>query len=145
MKRLFLSLACLVLASTAAFADKDVAITTDQLPQTSQQFIKTYFGEIQVSYAKMETELFDKNYEVVFVNGSKVEFNKQGEWKDVDCKYAEVPAGIVPQKIQEFLTKNHPTAKVIEIDKDSRDYELKLNNRIELKFDINENFMGYDD
>ncbi len=145
MKRLFLSLACLVFMSTAAFADKDVAITTEQLPQTAQQFIKQYFSDTQVSYAKMESEMFDKSYEVIFVNGCKVEFDAKGEWKDVDCKYAEVPAGIVPQKIQEFIAKNQPNTKVVEIDRDKRDYELKLSNRVELKFDLKENFMGYDD
>jgi hypothetical protein len=133
------------LVSTAAFAGKDKAITVDQLPQTARQFIKEYFAAIEVSYAKMESEVFDKSYEVILVNGCKVEFDKKGEWTDVDCKYSEVPAGIVPQKIQEFITKNQPSAKVIEIDRDSRDYELKLDNRVELKFDLKENFMGYDD
>ena len=145
MKRIIFSLACLMLISTAAFADKDVAITVDQLPTASQQFINKYFADTEVSYAKMEKEIFDRSYEVIFVNGCKVEFDKQGEWTDVDCKYAEVPAGIVPQKIQEFVTKNHVGAKVIEIDKDTRDYELKLNSKVELKFDLKENFMGYDD
>lgn len=145
MKKLFLSLTCLVLVSTVSFADSDRAIAVNQLPQAAQQLIKNYFADIEISYAKMETELFDKSYEVIFVNGNKVEFDKKGEWTDVDCKYTEVPVGIVPQKIQDFITKNHPNTKVIEIDKDSRDYELKLSNRVELKFDRNENFIGYDD
>lgn len=145
MKRLFLSIVCLTLLGTVAFAGNDKPITVDQLPQTVQQFIKKYFADTEVSYAKVESEIFDKSYEVIFVNGCKVEFNKQGEWTDVDCKYAEVPAGIVPQKIQEFVAKNHPNTKVIEIDKDKRDYELKLSSRVELKFDLQENFMGYDD
>jgi hypothetical protein len=145
MKRFFVVLVSLVLISNAAFAGKDKAITIDQLPQTAQQLIKKYFSNTEVSYAKMETDVFDKSYEVIFVNGCKVEFDKKGEWKEVNCKYAEVPAGIVPSKIQEFLTKNHSNAKVLEIDKDKRDYELKLNNGIELRFDLKENFMGYDD
>jgi len=145
MKKCFLVLVSLVLISNAAFAGKDKAITTDQLPQAAQQLIKEYFANTEVSYAKMETDVFDKSYEVIFVNGCKIEFDKKGEWKDVDCKYAEVPAGIIPSKIQEFLTKRHSNAKVLEIDKDKRDYELKLNNGIELRFDLKENFMGYDD
>ena len=145
MRKLILSLTCLFLASTMAFADNDIAISVSQLPQPAQQFINKYFSGVEVSYAKMESELFDKSYDVVFVNGCKVEFDKKGEWKDVDCKYAEVPAGIVPQKIQEFITQNHPNTKVVEIDKDKLDYEVKLSSRVELKFDLNGNFMRYDD
>ena len=33
---------------------------------------------VEVSYAKVDEELFDKDYKVVFVNGSKVEFAKDG-------------------------------------------------------------------
>ncbi len=145
MKKLFLSLTCLVLVSTASFADDDRAISVNQLPQTAQQFIQSYFVDVEISYAKMESELFDKSYEIIFVNGNKVEFDKNGKWTDIDCKYTEVPIGIVPQKIQDFIAKNHPNTKVIEIDKDRWDYDLKLNNRIELRFDLNENFIGFDD
>jgi hypothetical protein len=47
----------------------------------------------------------------VFVNGAKVEFTKNGEWKDVECKYGEVPAAIVPQQIRDYVAKNYPDRK----------------------------------
>lgn len=59
----------------------------------------------------MDEELFDKDYKVVFVNGAKVEFAKNGEWKDVECKYGEVPAAIVPQQIRDYVTKNYPKTR----------------------------------
>lgn len=55
---------------------------------------------------------------MVFVNGSKVEFAKDGAWKEVDCKYGEVPAAIVPQQIRDYVAKNFAGRKIVSIDRD---------------------------
>lgn len=135
---------CFVAVTAMAYAGNDKPIQTNELPQKAQQFIKQHFKDIDVSYAKMENELFDKNYEVVFVDGSKVEFKKNGEWKEVDCSYAHVPEAIVPKAIQHYVKNKHASQSILKIDRDSRDYEVKLNNGLELKFDLKGNFIGLD-
>jgi sRNA-binding protein len=127
------------------FADNDKPITVDQLPATAKQFITTYFSGAKVSLAKMETEIFDKSYEVVFTDGNKVEFNSKGEWKDVDCKFTQVPERIVPQQIKTYVVTNYKDVKIVEIDRDRRDYEVKLSNGLELKFDLKFNLIDIDD
>jgi len=128
-----------------AKADDDRPISVDQLPAKSQQFIQNYFKDIDVSYAKVESDLFEKSYEVRFVNGSKVEFEKNGRWDNVDCNKEKVPAGIVPKQIEDFVSKNHPNQVIVKIDRDKRDYEIELKNGIEIKFDLKFNVIGYDD
>ena len=44
------------------------------MPQTAQTFIKTHFPDNKVAMAKMETDWFDKSYDVIFTNGDKLEF-----------------------------------------------------------------------
>jgi len=102
MKKLMMILAgtALMVTSAPAFAGNDRPIAVGELPATAQQFIKAHFAGVEVSLSKVDEELFDKDYKVVFVNGAKVEFTKNGEWKDVECKYGEVPAAIVPQHIR---------------------------------------------
>ena len=99
MKKLMMILAgaALLATSAPAFAGNDRPIAVGELPAVSQEFIKTHFAGVEVSFSKVDEELFDKDYKVVFVNGAKVEFAKNGEWKDVECKYGEVPAAIVPR------------------------------------------------
>ncbi|MDR1895394.1 MAG: PepSY-like domain-containing protein [Prevotellaceae bacterium] len=143
MKKISLLLVCFAI-TTAAFADKDKAISVDKLPAGAKQFIETHFAASKVALAKVETDFMDKTYKVVFVDGSKVEFNRKGEWKDVDCKYSQVPSAIIPQKIREYVIANHPDAKIIEIDRDRRDYEIKLHNGLELKFDLKFNLIDID-
>ena len=42
------------------------------------------------------------------------------------------------------IRKNFADSKVISVDKDTREYEVKLNNDLELKFDRNGNFKKFD-
>ncbi len=144
MKRIILLSVSLMMMTTAVFADNDKPITVDQLPGAAKQFIEKYFSNVKVSFAKMETEMFDKSYEVVFADGSKVEFDKKGDWKDVDCKFTQVPDGIVPQQIKNYVATNHAGAKILDIERDSRDYEVALNNGFELKFDLKFNLIDID-
>ncbi len=123
MKKFTILLASLAVmaSSVPAFAGKDRIITVGELPAVAQQFVQTHFKAVEVSYAKVDEELFDKDYKVVFVNGSKVEFAKDGAWKEVDCKYGEVPAA------------------------DKRDWEVKLDNGLDLKFDLQFRLIEIDD
>ena len=120
MKKFTILLASLAVmaSSVPAFAGKDRIITVGELPAVAQQFVQTHFKAVEVSYAKVDEELFDKDYKVVFVNGSKVEFAKDGAWKEVDCKYGEVPAAIVPQQIRDSVAKNFAGRKIVSIDRD---------------------------
>ena len=147
MKKFTIILASLALmASTlTAFAGNDRIITVAELPAGSQQFIKAHFAGVEVSYAKVDEEMFDKDYKVVFVNGSKVEFAKDGAWKEVDCKYGEVPAAIVPQQIRDYVAKNFAGRKIVSIDRDKRDWEVKLDNGLDLKFDLHFRLIEIDD
>ena len=147
MKKLtiiFVSLA-LMASTLTAFAGNDRIITVAELPAVSQQFIKTHFAGVEVSYVKVDEEMFDKDYKVVFVNGSKVEFAKDGAWKEVDCKYGEVPAAIVPQQIRDYVAKNFAGRKIVSIDRDKRDWEVKLDNGLDLKFDLQFRLIEIDD
>ena len=65
--------------------------------------------------------------------------------KDVECKYGEVPAAIVPQQIRDYVAKNYPDRKVTAIDRDRRDYEVELDNGLDLKFDLKFRLIDIDD
>ena len=102
--------------------------------QTAQQFIKKYFGDRKVAFAKEESD-FRKSYEIAFKNGDKIEFDRKGEWTDIDCKYSAVPTGIIPAPIAKYVADNYPDNKIVQIERDTRSTEVKLDNRMEIKFD----------
>ena len=62
----------------------------------------------------------------------------------IKCKHSQVPAAVVPQAIQKFVTDRYPDAKIISLEKDRYSYEVKLNNRWEIKFDTKFNVIDMD-
>lgn len=67
------------------------------------------------------------------------------ELKEINCKYSAVPAGVIPAQILKYVSENYPDAKVLKIERDKKDYEVKLSNRWELKFDLQFNLIDIDD
>lgn len=126
-------------------ADEGKLISKEQLPTKALQFIKNFFVAEQISYAKEEEGFFNKEYDVIFTTGNKIEFNKRGEWLKVECQKEAVPAGIVPEKINAQIKQHHPNLQIIKIEFDSKDYEVKLNNGLELKFNKKMQLIGFDD
>ena len=123
MKKFTILLASLAVmaSSVPAFAGKDRIITVGELPAVAQQFVQTHFKAVEV------------------------EFAKDGAWKEVDCKYGEVPAAIVPQQIRDYVAKNFAGRKIVSIDRDKRDWEVKLDNGLDLKFDLHFRLIEIDD
>ena len=130
--------------AAVAMADNDTPVQVAQLPATAQNFIQKYFNDVQVLYAKQENDIV-KSYEVVFVNGSKLEFDARGDWTEVDCKHGVVPDGIVPRQLRNYVDKNHPGQRIVAVSRDARGYEVDLNNGLELKFNRNYRLIDMDD
>ena len=77
-------------------------------------------------------------------DSNKVEFGKNGNWEEVNCKYTSVPTAIIPTTIQKYVTTNYPDTRVLKIERDKKEYEVQLSNRVELKFDLKFNLIDID-
>ena len=65
--------------------------------------------------------------------------------EEIDCKYGEVPSGIVPQPIRVYVEKHFPGRRIACLERDRRDYEIELDNGFELKFDLDFRLIDFDD
>ena len=115
-KILFAIVAIFTLGVSNVSADNDKLVTKSELPVQTQQFIDSHFANVKLTYAKLERDFFERSYEVVLADGTKLEFTSKGEWKEVDCRYDEVPAAIIPQAIKEYVSSNYPGEKVLKIE-----------------------------
>lgn len=134
MKKLVLALVCLFIMQSLAWAEDDKPIQLNQLPQVAQTFIQQHFPTHKVAMAKLESEWFDKSYDVIFTNGDKVEFDKKGEWTEVNCRYSEVPGKVVPDAIHQYVSSHYPNTKLLRIERDKHEYEVKLSDGWEITF-----------
>ena len=124
---------CCFMVCNHALADNNRPVTLKQMPATAQQLILKHFPSAEIILSTVEGYMLDKNYDVVFKNGDKIEFNRNGECTNINCK-GGIPAGIVPEQIAIYIQAQYPDAKVISIEKDDRHYDVKLSNRVELTF-----------
>ena len=137
MKKIFLTLACVCALVATACADNYLSILQEQLPEKAQTFLSTYFPEMEISLVHKETDVTVLNYDVIFTNGYKVEFDRKGNWTEVDCSTHPVPAGIVPSAITKVVEARYPDAQVTKIERDHREIDVQLSNRVELTFNKN--------
>ena len=122
-------------------ADNDQVITFDRLPATAQTMLKQNFSD---KVPLVITADWD-DYKVMYTNGDKVEFDKKGNWRDIECKGSQVPASLIPAEIAASVSSKFPGAVVTEIDQARRGYSVKLSNGLELEYNRNFQIVELDD
>ncbi|MBR2976447.1 MAG: PepSY-like domain-containing protein, partial [Alistipes sp.] len=84
-------------------------------------------------------------YTVVFVSGTKLDFDDDGKWLEVNCRYSEVPAAIVPNQISDYVKSYYPKSKITEIKRERNEWEVKLTGGLELTFNSSFRLTDMDD
>ena len=83
-----------------------------------------------------------KSYEVVFTNGDKVEFDRDGRWKEISCKQSSVPPALVPAAISRYVKSHYAGRRIVKLERDRKEFEVNLDNGVEITF--NKNFQVTD-
>lgn len=120
--------------SAPASADKDTPITLNQLPAAAQQMVKTHFAGKKVALAKHDKDLTDKSYDVIFTDGTKLEFDRNGKWTEISCPNGQVPAALIPAAITQYVKSHYASAIIVKIERDKRETEVKLADGMEITF-----------
>ena len=124
-----LLLVAMMVMSFSAKADHDQVITFDQMPEVAQALHKQYFaGKVPL----VVTVDWD-DYTIRYESGEKVEFDKQGNWKEIDCRASQVPVELIPEEIKANIAATFPGTIILKIDRNRRGYEVKLNNGLEVE------------
>lgn len=144
MKRIVIMLASIMALATVVKAD-DRPVTYDQLPQPAKTFISTYYPAEKVSFATKDDDLIRPDYHVVLANGVKVQFENDGRLEKIEVRNGVVPEGIVPVQIMESVKAHYPDAGVTEYEIGRKTYEIRLSNRLELKYNRNFHVIEIDD
>lgn len=139
----FVALVCMMMQSVSSFAD-DRVIPVEQLPAQAKTFIQNTFPGQTISYATIDRGV-RKTYEVHLDNGIEVEFDKNGTWDKVVCKFSAVPQNLVPAAIANYVKTHFPGTQIVKIDKERYGYEIELSNDLELKFNKKGVLMNIDD
>jgi hypothetical protein len=144
MKKIFVTFA-FVLASLTIMQANDKAVTFDKLPKKAQEFVKQYYPNEKVSYASVDDDIIAPDYQVALVGGVMLQFEHSGKLDSIETRNGNIPAGIIPERIIATAKEHFPDAIIIGYDPERRSYEIKLSNRMEMKFDSSCNLVEIDD
>lgn len=145
MQKFFLLLVISILAITPIMADNDKIITREELPEKAQLFLTKHFAGVELIYAKAERDMgIITSYDILLEGNVKVEFNRSGEWTNVDCERGQVPDSVLPQGVLDYVSNKFAKAYVVEIERGRMGYEVKLSNDLDLDFDKNCKFLRVD-
>lgn len=132
---ILLAICVLAPANAKDMAERDKAVSMNELPMKAQTFIKSYFGDKKISYAKMEKEWFEKSYTVHFTDGTKIEFTGNGEVEEMGGRRIALPKGAVPQGIVKYTDEFYPNAQIWNVNHDDKAWMVRLSSGVKIKFD----------
>jgi hypothetical protein len=138
----------LAVATTLLACEKEKIITAGEQPVAVETFIETHFPGVEVTAIVREKEGLDVDYTVYMANGFEIDFTKSGDWDDVDGRTLPIPESILallPKTLTEYVTGTFPNLWIVEVNQERYGYEIGLPNGLDLAFDSNGRFIGWDD
>ena len=119
---------CLTMLLTTACVD-------EKIPPQSKAFIDKYFPNSTVVLAEMDDDDVEgKEYCVLLNDGTKIEFDLQGEWKRVGRNKTGVPSTLVPKSILQYVRTNYPKEVITKLCKKPYGFKIELSNDEDVRF-----------
>ena len=113
-----------------------------KIPARSKAFIDQFFPESSVVIVEMEEDGDGlEEYEVWLNDGTKIDFDLQGEWKVVARKKTGVPLSLIPQQIKDFVKTKYPNNVITKFSRKDYGYKLELSDDMDLRFNKQYQFM----
>ena len=142
MKHFLLLIAATLTFSAASAPDSKV--TFNDLPADAINFVRQHFLVDHIASVWKDTDYNDEEYTVIFRDGLEIEFNGNGDWKELKARHGKVPDHVVPEKILAHVSATFPFESIKEVSRNltKKRYKAELTDDQELKFDENFNFIG---
>ncbi len=116
MKKLITILLMGLFIVTGASARIKYTKDAEQLPEAAVDMLDKYFPDASILTIKINKKLLKPaSYTVVLKDASKITFNSQGRWKEVNCNLKAVPDKLIGSGIRRYLEKNYPNRRVVKI------------------------------
>lgn len=111
------------------------AVAPQELPGEARSFIAQHYPEENPVLVIKTLDELAVTYKVVFADGTQVKFRRNGMWREIKSRSRAVPSAVVPAQIADYVARNFPGTFLVGIEHTCREWEVKLNNTIELTFD----------
>lgn len=140
MKKLFL-LAIVPFLLTSCEKEKILAST--KVPSEISDYISTHFPENPIIQAIKDTDGFELTYDITLEGVFFLEFNRKKEVIDIEG-VLQLPYSVIPAKMLEYVSSNYADSSIIGWELNDRNQQIKLDNGLELVFNMNGDFLRID-
>ncbi len=144
MRKNILTLATFLLLCVTVFAQNGMT-KFEQLPSNSQEFVKTYFKDYKVMYVFIDKEFADTEYKVRFEDGTEIEFNAKGEWKDISGNKNCIPTDFLIKEITDYVSTNFNNMCITDVEREFNRIKVELNDELEIEFNSKGKLISFDD
>lgn len=124
----------------------DASIIASTLPQNILDYITDNYPGLTIIEAEIED---NQNYEITLSDDTELVFDSEGNFlgedtdEEDDFGDEEVEVSELPQNILDFIAQNYPGVVIEEAELENNgNYEIELENDVELIFDPEGNFLG---
>lgn len=126
-----------------------VSNNMDNMPKAVQTAVKDNFYSDVIKTKSEVHSIGTDEYEITLADGTQIKYEDQ-QWEEVKMPIGQsVPAAYVPENISNYVTKNCPGQTIYKIERESNGYQVNLcsgtTKGLKLDFDLNGNFVKYDD
>lgn len=143
MKRIFLTGIIFVFSLSLSFGQNN----QNELPEEAKNFINTHFSNATIEETEKNDSWYnlDKNemYEVKLSNGTKLDFNREGEVTEIDGD-ERIPDAALPSPIVAYIEANFSGAHITGWELDNDEQEVELSDGTELEFSLEGQFLKED-
>ena len=140
MKRLFLlAVVPLLLIS----CEKEEILPLTEVSSVISNYTSTHFPDNPIIQSIKDTDGFELSYDIALKGGFFLEFNRKKEVIDIEG-LSKLPDSAIPAKLLEYMPSNYPDNFIIGWELDDRNQQIKLENGLELEFNMNGVFLRID-
>lgn len=125
----------------------DGKLSKDPLPENISSFLATHFPNVKVAFYKIEKNILRiESYDVILTDGTDLEFDGNGVWREIDGEKKALPLSVIPPQVLKYVNEHFPDQYVVCLEKKKRDrLEVQLNTGWELLFDKDFQIVNIDD
>ncbi|EKV58300.1 PepSY-like domain-containing protein [Brachyspira hampsonii] len=132
LKRIIYTILTLSILSIYAYGG---SVALSEVPDEAIAFADKYFSDY---YLYRATEL-GGSYTLIFKGGLKIFVNSYGEWRSVSGGGEEIPIAYIEDKVKNSIKKEFPDEKVVNIQKNRKDYSIEFKSRRKIVVDFEGN------
>jgi hypothetical protein len=136
-------IAIVMAAFTFISCDKETPVQENDLPDEIRTFVTTYFPANKIIQSVKDRDGLEVTYDLILDGNISLEFNGKKQITDIDGT-TRLPDSVIPSKILNYVSANYPDNFIIGWELDDRNQQVKLDNRMELEFNIAGDFLRID-